>query len=98
MSMIACLALGAVAGVLARALRERPLPGGLAGTIVVGVVGAIVGAALAPAIGIGELRPFFQAGTWLLALASAVAFLRAYTAILDREPPRDESRDLVRFR
>ena len=86
MGMIGCLILGAMAGVLARAIHSRPLPGGLTGTIVVGSVGAIVGATVAAAIRIGEPKPFFNAGMWLVALGSAAAFLAVYMAILAREP------------
>lgn len=85
MGMIGCLALGVVAGAVARWLHPGPQPGGLSGIIVVGLVGAIVGATIAPAIGIGEIRTFFNLGTWLVALVTATGFLAVYTAIVGRD-------------
>jgi uncharacterized membrane protein YeaQ/YmgE (transglycosylase-associated protein family) len=85
MGMIGCVILGAVAGTVARAFRPQPQPGGLTGTIVVGIVGAIVGATIASALGAGDIRTFFNLGTWSIALAVTTGFLAAYTAIVGHD-------------
>jgi uncharacterized membrane protein YeaQ/YmgE (transglycosylase-associated protein family) len=88
MGIVGCLILGVLVGAIARVIHPQPQPGGPTGMIVVGVVGAIVGATIAAAVGVGELRTFFSLGTWLVAVATATGFLAAYKAILNHETGR----------
>jgi uncharacterized membrane protein YeaQ/YmgE (transglycosylase-associated protein family) len=88
MGIIGCVILGLLAGAIARAIHPQPQPGGLTGIIVVGVVGAIVGAMIAPALGVGEIRTLFSLGTWLVALATTTGFLTAYIAIVNHQDDR----------
>jgi uncharacterized membrane protein YeaQ/YmgE (transglycosylase-associated protein family) len=88
MALIGCLVLGVATGAIARAIHPGRPPGGLTGMIVVGLVGAIVGATIAPAIGVGEIRTFFSLGTWVFAVLTASGFLALYTAILGHDDDR----------
>jgi uncharacterized membrane protein YeaQ/YmgE (transglycosylase-associated protein family) len=71
MGIIAWVVLGLVAGLIARAV----LPGrdgeGLLGTLVVGVVGALVGGFISRALGFGGLGTIFELRTWIIAVAGA---------------------------
>ncbi|WP_320669041.1 GlsB/YeaQ/YmgE family stress response membrane protein [Patulibacter defluvii] len=78
MGIIAFLVLGLLAGLIARAINNGPEPGGLLGTLVVGVVGAILGGLIASAIGIGGLSSFFSIGTWVTAILGALLLLWIY--------------------
>jgi uncharacterized membrane protein YeaQ/YmgE (transglycosylase-associated protein family) len=61
--------LGLIAG--AEAIHRGPDPGGLLATIVVGILGAIVGGLIASAVGLGGIGGFFDLRTWLTAVAGA---------------------------
>jgi uncharacterized membrane protein YeaQ/YmgE (transglycosylase-associated protein family) len=79
MGLLGCTLLGLLIGLTGRAaLHEDAGPGSL----FAGAVGAIVGGLMAPAIGLGLLRRFFDLGSWLLAAIGACAFLAAYVAIM----------------
>ena len=75
MGIIAWIVLGLVAGLIARA----SLPGddevGVIITMLIGVVGAIVGGLIADAVGWEGLGSFFDLRTWLIAIAGSVVFL-----------------------
>jgi uncharacterized membrane protein YeaQ/YmgE (transglycosylase-associated protein family) len=88
MGVIGWLVLGLVAGAIAKALHRGEEPGGVLGTLGVGVVGALVGGFFASAVGIGEIGSFFSFGTWLIAIAGAWLLLVIYGAILDRRDGR----------
>lgn len=75
MGIIAFLILGLIAGMIAKALFSGDEPGGFLGTLLVGVVGALLGGVIASAAGIGELDSFFSIGTWLIAIGGALLFL-----------------------
>lgn len=82
MGIIAFLILGLIAGFIARAINNGPEPGGFLGTLVVGVVGAVVGGLIASAIGIGGLSSFFSIGTWIIAILGALLFLWVYGMVV----------------
>ena len=80
MGIIAWIVLGLLAGLIARAI----LPGhdsvGLIVTLLIGVIGAIVGGLVAEALGWEGLGSFFELRTWLIAIAGSVMFLAALRA------------------
>jgi uncharacterized membrane protein YeaQ/YmgE (transglycosylase-associated protein family) len=88
MGIIGWLVLGLVAGAIAKAIHPGDDPGGLLGTFVVGVAGALLGGFIASALGIGALGSFFSLGTWLIAIGGALLLLIIYAAIVDRRGGR----------
>jgi len=87
MGIVAWLLLGLFAGSLARALMPgRTEPGGCVGTTAIGIVGALIGGAIATALDIGELGHFFDLGTWLIAIGGSMLLLIVIRSVSG--PPR----------
>ncbi len=84
MGIVAFLILGLIAGAIAKALHSGPEPGGFLGTLVTGVVGALLGGLIASAVGLGGLGSFFSLGTWLVAIGGAFVLLLIYGAVTSR--------------
>lgn len=85
MGIIGVLVLGLVIGVIAKAINNGPEPGGILGSLVVGVVGAFVGALLATAVGFAETFPpeeFFDLSVWISAIIGALIVLFAYKLVV----------------
>jgi uncharacterized membrane protein YeaQ/YmgE (transglycosylase-associated protein family) len=81
MGILGWVILGLVAGAIAKAIHKGDDPGGLLGTLAVGVFGAIVGGAMASLAGIGGIGSFFSLGTWLIAIGGALLLLLIYDAL-----------------
>jgi uncharacterized membrane protein YeaQ/YmgE (transglycosylase-associated protein family) len=95
MGVLGWIALGLVAGALAKLIRRgEHEPGGFLGTLAVGIVGALLGGFIAAAAGIGSISSFFDLGTWLIAIGGALLVLIAYNAVLSRS--RDHTDDSAR--
>ncbi len=78
MGIIGWIILGLVVGAIAKAILPGTQSGGWLITLVLGVVGALVGGFLGSALfGIG-LQGFFSIQTWLVAIAGAVLVLLIY--------------------
>ena len=88
MGMLGWLILGLAAGAIAKALHRGSEPGGLLGTLAVGVLGALLGGFIASAVGFGELGSFFSLGTWLVAIGGALLLLVIYNAVAGRRGGR----------
>jgi uncharacterized membrane protein YeaQ/YmgE (transglycosylase-associated protein family) len=88
MGLIGWLVLGLVAGGIAKALHKGDEPGGLFGTLAVGVVGALLGGLIASAVGIGSITSFFSLGTWLIAIGGAFLLLVLFDAVVGRGADR----------
>jgi uncharacterized membrane protein YeaQ/YmgE (transglycosylase-associated protein family) len=69
--------LGLAIGALAKLLMPGPDGGGLLTTSLLGIVGALVGGAIASAIGLGSLRGFTLSGL-VVAVLGAMAVLFIY--------------------
>jgi uncharacterized membrane protein YeaQ/YmgE (transglycosylase-associated protein family) len=89
MGIFGFIMLGLIAGAIAKAIhRGENEPGGIVGTMVVGVAGAVIGGLIASAAGLGGLGSFFSLGTWLIAIAGALLLLVILNAVAAREPHR----------
>lgn len=83
MGIIGWIVLGLIAGGIAKAIMPGDDPGGIFVTMLIGIVGAIVGGFIASALGIGELGEFFSIGTWLIAILGALLLLAIYRVVVD---------------
>jgi uncharacterized membrane protein YeaQ/YmgE (transglycosylase-associated protein family) len=81
MGVLGWIILGLVAGAIAKAIHKGDEPGGLLGTLVVGVAGALVGGLIASAVGIGGVSSFFSLDTWLIAIGGALLLLVVYNTV-----------------
>lgn len=79
MGIIAFIILGLIAGWIAKALMPGDDPGGLIITMVIGVVGALLGGFLAGAIfDTKPLDEFFDISTWVTAIVGSMILLFIY--------------------
>ena len=85
MGIIAFLILGLLAGWIAKALLPGDDPGGLIVTMLIGVVGALLGGFLAGALFDADpMDEFFDISTWLTAIVGAIILLLIYRAVAGR--------------
>ena len=84
MGILGFLLLGLIAGAIAKAILPGRQGGGWVVTLVLGVVGAILGGWIGSLIFGGGLGEFFDLRTWLLAILGAVIVLLIYGAVAGR--------------
>ena len=75
MGVLGWIVLGLVAGSIAKLIMPGDDPGGIFITMVVGILGAVVGGLIANALGFAGLGDFFELRTWILAILGAIALL-----------------------
>lgn len=84
MSFLAFLVLGLIVGAIAKAILPGRQSGGIIITMLLGVVGAMLGGWLGGAIfGVG-LENFWSLQTWIVAIVGSVVVLGIYGAIVSR--------------
>ncbi|WP_406729288.1 GlsB/YeaQ/YmgE family stress response membrane protein [Streptomyces sp. GD-15H] len=82
MGVIAWLALGLLAGAVAKAILPGRDPGGLIGTTVIGIAGAFLGGWLSSQLlGRTVQREFFDPATWGSAVVGALVLLIGYRVL-----------------
>ena len=84
MGLLGWIVLGLLAGTIAKALHKGDEPGGVLGTLAIGIVGALLGGLIASAVGIGSIGSFFSLGTWLIAIGGAFLLLVVFDALAGR--------------
>ena len=89
MSILAWILVGLIGGVVAKLIVPGDDPGGAGPigiiiTIVLGIVGALLGGFLAVALGLGNGVDNFDWGTILLSIVGSVLILVAYNALSGR--------------
>lgn len=84
MGILGFLLLGLIAGAIAKAILPGRQGGGWVITLVLGVVGAILGGWIGSLIFGGGLGEFFDLRTWLLAILGAIIVLLIYGAVAGR--------------
>jgi uncharacterized membrane protein YeaQ/YmgE (transglycosylase-associated protein family) len=78
MGIIGWILLGLIAGAIAKAILPGTQGGGWIITIVLGIVGALLGGFIGSALfGVG-ITDFFSISTWLLAIGGAILVLLIY--------------------
>jgi uncharacterized membrane protein YeaQ/YmgE (transglycosylase-associated protein family) len=82
MGIIAFLILGLLAGAIAKAIMPGDDPGGIIVTMIIGVVGALLGGFLAAALfNAHPLDNFFDLSTWITAIIGSLVLLAIYRLV-----------------
>lgn len=81
MGFIGWIALGLLAGLIAKAILPGDDPGGVIVTTIIGVVGALLGGFIASSLGVGNVDEFFDVSTWLCAIGGSIVLLLLYRLI-----------------
>ena len=77
--------LGLLAGAIAKALLPGDDPGGIIVTMIIGIVGALLGGFLAQAIfSVDSIDSFFDLSTWLTAIVGSIILLLLYRLVAGR--------------
>ncbi len=85
MSIIGWIVLGAIAGLIAKALLPGDDPGGVIVTTIIGIVGALLGGLIAGVLALGDpLDEFFDISTWIAAVIGSIILLLIYRAVVGR--------------
>ncbi|MBO3662847.1 GlsB/YeaQ/YmgE family stress response membrane protein [Microbacterium stercoris] len=88
MGFIAFIILGLIAGAIAKAILPGRQGGGWLATLLLGVVGALLGGWLGGLIFGADLGGFFDLTTWLLAIGGAIIVLLIWGLITGRSGSR----------
>jgi uncharacterized membrane protein YeaQ/YmgE (transglycosylase-associated protein family) len=84
MGIIGWIVLGLIAGAIAKLIMPGKDPGGLIITLLLGVVGALLGGFIGSRLfGVG-LENFWSIQTWLLAIVGALIVLGIYRVVAGR--------------
>ena len=75
MSWLAFILLGLIAGAIAKAILPGKAGGGWLGTLVVGVIGALLGGWLGGVLFDADYEGFFSLESWALAIGGALVLL-----------------------
>ena len=84
MGFIAFLILGLIAGAIAKLILPGKQGGGWFVTLILGVVGALLGGWLGSVLFNAKLEDFFSIQTWLLAIGGSLIVLLIYGLITGR--------------
>ncbi len=84
MGFLGYLLIGLIAGAIAKAILPGKLKGGWLATLVLGVIGALLGGWIGSQLGLGSIDSFFSIGTWLLAIGGSLIVLFVYGLITKR--------------
>ncbi|MBA2275043.1 MAG: GlsB/YeaQ/YmgE family stress response membrane protein [Actinobacteria bacterium] len=89
MGIIAWIILGLIGGAIGKALLPGDDPGGIVVTMIIGVVGAILGGFLASVLFNAEpMDEFFDISTWITAIVGSIVVLLIYRAVAGRRTAR----------
>lgn len=85
MGIIGWILLGLIAGAIAKAIMPGDDPGGIIVTMIIGIVGAILGGFLASALFDVDVNDgFFDISTWLSAIIGSLILLGIYRVVAGR--------------
>lgn len=85
MSFIAFLILGLIAGAIAKAILPGRQGGGWIATLILGVVGALLGGWIGGAVFGVDMGGFFDIRSWVIAILGAIVVLLIYGLIVGRK-------------
>jgi uncharacterized membrane protein YeaQ/YmgE (transglycosylase-associated protein family) len=81
MSIIGWIVLGLIAGAIAKAILPGKQGGGIIITLILGVVGALLGGFIGSALFGVDISEFWSLSTWLLAIGGSIIVLLIYGAL-----------------
>ena len=81
MGILGWIVLGLIAGAIAKAIMPGKDPGGIVITMLLGIVGAILGGFIGRAIFGSDIGSFFDLSTWLLAILGSLIVLGVYRMV-----------------
>ncbi|MFE2752037.1 GlsB/YeaQ/YmgE family stress response membrane protein [Actinosynnema sp. NPDC059335] len=84
MGILGWIVLGLIAGAIAKAVMPGKDPGGIVITMLLGIVGAIIGGFIGRALFGSDIGSFFDLSTWLLAILGSVVVLAVYHLVTSR--------------
>ncbi|WP_169253467.1 GlsB/YeaQ/YmgE family stress response membrane protein [Brevibacterium sp. 'Marine'] len=84
MGFIAYLILGLIAGAIAKAILPGKQGGGFFATLILGVIGAMIGGWLGGMIFGAEMNSFFSLSSWLCAIGGSLIVLIVWGLITGR--------------
>lgn len=82
MSFLAFLLLGLIAGAIAKAILPGNQGGGWIATLVLGVIGAILGGWIGSMLFGADINEFWSLESWLLAIGGSIVVLLIYGLIV----------------
>ncbi|MDN5559083.1 MAG: GlsB/YeaQ/YmgE family stress response membrane protein [Ruaniaceae bacterium] len=85
MSFLGFLLLGLIAGAIAKAILPGDQAGGWFATMILGVIGAVVGGWIGSLLFSVSLEEFFSLQTWALAIGGSLVVLLVYGLITGRK-------------
>ena len=88
MGILAWIVLGLIAGAIAKLIMPGDDPGGIIVTMLIGIVGAVLGGFLGSAIFGTGLQNFWSLQTWIVAIIGALILLVIYRLIAGRRAVR----------
>lgn len=90
MSFLAFLVLGLIAGAIAKAILPGRQGGGWIATLLLGVVGAMLGGWLGSVLFNANLEEFWSLESWLLAIGGSILVLLIYGLVVGGRSRRAE--------
>ncbi len=88
MGFLAFILLGLIAGAIAKAILPGKQAGGWIATLILGVVGALLGGWIGSALFNAPLEDFFSIQTWLVAIGGSLLVLVIWGLITGRKGSR----------
>jgi uncharacterized membrane protein YeaQ/YmgE (transglycosylase-associated protein family) len=88
MGILGWIVLGLIAGAIAKLIMPGDDPGGIIVTMLIGIVGAVLGGFLGSAIFGTGLQNFWSLQTWIVAIIGALILLVIYRLIAGRRAVR----------
>ncbi|MFI7581277.1 GlsB/YeaQ/YmgE family stress response membrane protein [Kocuria kalidii] len=85
MGILGWIVLGLIAGALAKLIMPGNQGGGIIVTMILGIVGALLGGFIGSLIGIGSIDSFWDLGTWITAIVGALIVLFIWGLITGRK-------------
>ncbi|MFI7583123.1 GlsB/YeaQ/YmgE family stress response membrane protein [Kocuria sp. M1N1S27] len=85
MGILGWIILGLIAGALAKLIMPGNQGGGIIVTMILGIVGALLGGFIGSLIGIGSIDSFWDLGTWITAIVGALIVLFIWGLITGRK-------------
>ncbi|GGP82741.1 GlsB/YeaQ/YmgE family stress response membrane protein [Saccharothrix coeruleofusca] len=84
MGILGWIVLGLIAGAIAKAIMPGRDPGGIIITMLLGIIGAILGGFIGRALFGSDIGSFFDLSTWLLAILGSIVVLAVYHLVTSR--------------